>query len=148
MIFLFDIVMNFYFMEKALKLAYKAYLENEWPVGAVIVLNNKVVSSSHNKVERNNNPLDHAEMLVIKDALKKLNTRYLDNCEMYVTLKPCSMCYAIANQVRLKKIIYGCESVSKAVNTVQVYDSCYQKSASRLLKKHISLIRNKGSAQL
>lgn len=93
-------------MEIASDLAKKAYEKNEIPVGAVIVQNNKIIARSFNKRENDNVVIGHAEINCILKAAKVLNTWKLDTCEMYVTLKPCSMCQEVIKQSRIKKVYY------------------------------------------
>ncbi|MDD4154184.1 MAG: nucleoside deaminase, partial [Bacilli bacterium] len=83
---------DIYFMNIALKEAYKALLLDEVPVGAVIVKNDKIISKAYNKREKLNDPTAHAEVLAIRKACKKLGVWRLDGCRMYVTIEPCSMC--------------------------------------------------------
>jgi len=101
-------------MEKYMKIAIneakKAYKKGDIPVGAVIVKNNKIISKSYNKKEKNNCPIDHAEILVIKKACKKLKTWHLDGCTLYVTMEPCLMCAGALIQSRIEKIVYGVEN--------------------------------------
>lgn len=94
------------YMDIALKMAEKAAKNKEIPVGAIIVLNDKIIAKSYNKKEKNNKVIAHAEVNCILKASKKLRTWKLDNCEMYVTLKPCSMCETIIKQSRIKKVYY------------------------------------------
>ena len=89
------------YMKLALKEAHKAAAIDEVPVGAVIVLNDKVIARGFNKREINNDPLGHAEMI------KKLNNWRLVNCELYVTVEPCAMCAGAIMWSRLKRVVYG-----------------------------------------
>ena len=98
------------FMNIAVSEARKAYFEGNVPVGAVIVKNNKVLSFSHNTKNTSNVSVYHAELLCIIDACKKLNSWYLDDCVMYVTLKPCRMCEAAIAESRIKNVIYLLDS--------------------------------------
>ena len=98
--------MNKKYMEIAIDQAKKAFKKDEVPVGAVIVKNNAIIAKSYNTREKNNDILGHAEINAIKKASKKLHTWKLDDCELYVTLKPCSMCEQIIKQSRLKKVYY------------------------------------------
>ena len=98
--------MNKNYMEIAIDQAKKAFKKDEVPVGAVIVKNNAIIAKSYNTREKNNDILGHAEINAIKKASKKLHTWKLDDCELYVTLKPCSMCEQIIKQSRLKKVYY------------------------------------------
>lgn len=95
------------FMGEALKEAKKAYKKKEIPVGAVIVKDNKIIARAHNLKELKNDTTKHAELLAIQKASKKLERWRLDDCEMYVTLEPCSMCAGALIQSRLKKVYIG-----------------------------------------
>lgn len=94
-------------MKLALKEAKKAYDKGEVPVGAVIVKDGKVISKAYNLKEIKNDTTNHAEILAIKKASKKLNSWRLIDCEMYVTLEPCSMCAGALIQSRIKKVYIG-----------------------------------------
>lgn len=89
-----------------LKLAKKAAKKGEIPVSAVVINNNKVVSYSYNKKEQKKDITAHAEILAIKKAAKKLKRWNLSDCILYVSLKPCAMCYEIIKQSRLEKVVY------------------------------------------
>ena len=94
-------------MKQALKEAEKAYLEQEVPVGCVIVYNDKIIARAHNKRQRTNNVLDHAEMIAIKKACKKLKAWILEDASIYVTLEPCLMCSGAILQSRIKNLYFG-----------------------------------------
>lgn len=98
--------------EKYMKIAYaeaqKAFAEDEVPVGCVIVKDDKVVARAHNRKEKKNSAIFHAEIECINKATKKLDNWNLKGCEMYVTLEPCMMCVGAAVNSRLDKIIFGC----------------------------------------
>ncbi len=95
------------FMNEALKEAKKAYKKLEIPVGAVIVKDGEIIARAHNVKEEKNDATKHAEILAIQKASKKLETWRLNDCEMYVTLEPCSMCAGAMIQARLKKVYIG-----------------------------------------
>lgn len=94
-------------MREALKEAKKAYKKEEVPVGAVIVKNGEIISRAYNIKENKNDSTCHAEILAIKKACKKMNSWRLIDCEMYVTLEPCSMCAGALINSRIKKIYIG-----------------------------------------
>lgn len=94
-------------MKEALKEAKKAYEKEEVPVGAVIVKEGKIIARAHNLKENKQDTTCHAELLAIQKASKKLNAWRLENCEMYVTLEPCSMCAGALIQSRIKKVYIG-----------------------------------------
>lgn len=95
------------FMKEALKEAQKAYDKLEVPVGAVIVKDGKIIARAHNLKETKFDTTKHAEILAIQKASKKLNSWRLLDCEMYVTLEPCSMCAGALINSRVKKVYIG-----------------------------------------
>ena len=95
------------FMKAALKEAKKAYDKLEVPVGAVIVKDRKIIARAHNLKETKYDTTKHAEILAIQKASKKLNSWRLIDCEMYVTLEPCSMCAGALINSRIKKVYIG-----------------------------------------
>lgn len=96
-----------YYMKQALKEAEKAYRKLEVPVGAVIVKDGKIIARAHNQKETKTDTTKHAEILAIQKASKKLNSWRLIDCEMYVTLEPCSMCAGALINSRIKKVYIG-----------------------------------------
>lgn len=96
-----------YFMKEALLEARKAYKKLEIPVGAIIVKDGEIIARAHNVKEEKKDTTKHAEILAIQKASKKLEAWRLQDCEMYVTLEPCSMCAGALIQARLKKIYIG-----------------------------------------
>lgn len=95
------------FMKQALKEAKKAYEKLEVPVGAVIVKDGKIIARAHNLKETKTDTTKHAEILAIQKASKKLESWRLLDCEMYITLEPCSMCAGAIINSRIKKIYIG-----------------------------------------
>ncbi len=98
---------DIFFMKEALKEAKKAYLKEEVPVGCIIVYNNEIIARAHNTRHKNKSALDHAEILAIKKANKKLNAWMLDGATIYVTLEPCAMCAGAIIQSRIKRVVYA-----------------------------------------
>lgn len=96
-----------YFMKKALQEAYNAFDKGEIPVGAVIVVNNKVIAKTHNLTELLNDVTAHAEMQAITSAANFLGGKYLTNCTLYVTLEPCQMCAGALYWSQIPKIVFG-----------------------------------------
>ncbi len=107
--------MNEKFMKLAIKQAKKAYKKGEVPVGAVIVKDENVISKTYNLVEKKKNATLHAEILAISKASKKLKNWRLIDCEMYVTLEPCTMCMAAIELSRIKKVYFLVEK-DKEIN--------------------------------
>lgn len=95
------------YMKEALKEAQKAYKELEIPVGCIIVKDGKIIARAHNQKEKKKDTTKHAEIIAIQKASKKLKAWRLENCEMYVTLEPCSMCAGALIQSRIKKVYIG-----------------------------------------
>ena len=134
------------FMKEALKEAKKAYLEDEVPVGCVIVKDNKIIARGNNKKEKNNNAILHAEIVTLNKAQKKLNDWHLNDCTLYVTLEPCLMCTGAIIQTRIKRVVYGCNdpkggAVDSILNIKEIKGiNHYFESISKILEKDCSMI--------
>ncbi|MDE5420187.1 nucleoside deaminase [Labilibaculum sp. DW002] len=96
-----------YFMKQALEEAHKAFDEEEIPVGAIVVCNNRIIARAHNLTERLNDVTAHAEMQAITAAANYLGGKYLKDCTLYVTLEPCNMCAGALAWSQISKIVYG-----------------------------------------
>ena len=95
------------FMKIALKEAQKARDIDEVPIGAVAVLDGKVIARGHNTREKTGNAINHAEMIVIQKACKKVGNWRLDGVTLYVTIEPCPMCMGAVLNSRLKRVVFG-----------------------------------------
>ena len=104
--------MNDKYLKQLIKLAKKASKKKEVPISAIIVKDGKIISKAFNKRIKNNNVLDHAEIMAIRKAEKKLKDWRLFDCDLYVTLKPCSMCETIIKQARIKNVYYLLEKLN------------------------------------
>ncbi|NHM05929.1 nucleoside deaminase [Flavobacterium sp. CYK-4] len=102
-----------YFMKKALQEAETAFEKGEIPVGAVIVIDNKVIARSHNLTEMLNDVTAHAEMQSITAAANFLGGKYLKDCTLYVTLEPCQMCAGALYWSQISKIVYGASDAQR-----------------------------------
>ena len=95
------------FMNQAFLLAKKAYEHDDVPIGAIIVKEGKIIARGENRVQKSKNPTLHAEIVAINKACKKLNQKFLDECDLYVTLEPCAMCATAASFARIKNIYFA-----------------------------------------
>ena len=144
------------FMKKALQQAKKAYDKLEVPVGAIIVKDGKVIASAYNQKETKIDTTKHAEILAIQKASKKLKSWRLIDCEMYVTLEPCTMCAGAIIQSRIKKVYYGAldektGAVGSKLNLfkdfkfnhkVEFENSILEKECRKLLQDFFKELRN------
>lgn len=144
------------FMKEALKQAKKAYDKLEVPVGAIIVKDGKVIAKAYNQKECKNDTTNHAEILAIKKASKKLNSWRLIDCDMYVTLEPCSMCAGALIQSRIRKVYIGaldektgaCGSVLNLLedykfnHKVEIETGVLKDECENLLKDFFKTLRN------
>lgn len=145
------------FMKIALAEAKKAFEKEEVPVGAVIIQNGKVIAKAHNLKETKNDTTYHAEILAIQKASKKLKKWRLTDCEMYVTLEPCSMCAGALINCRLKKLYIGtmdtktgaCGSVLNLLedykfnHVVEIETGILQEDCEKILKDFFKFLREK-----
>ena len=95
------------YMALALKEAEKAFLKGEVPIGVVIVKDDKILAKAHNTRRESKNAINHAEIIAIQKACKRLKDWRLENAEIYVTLEPCPMCAGAIIQSRIKKVYIG-----------------------------------------
>ncbi len=142
-------------MKEALKEAKKAYEKLEVPVGAVIVKEGKIIARAHNLKETKYDTTKHAEILAIQKASKKLNSWRLIDCEMYVTLEPCSMCAGAIINSRIKKVyIAALDEKTGAAGSVlnlfedftfnhkvEVEKGIMQEECEKLLKDFFKMLR-------
>ncbi len=142
-------------MAEALRLAGLALQEEEVPVGAVIVLGERIIGRGYNQTGQRKDPTAHAEILAIKEACSLLGERILPECSLYVTLEPCPMCAGAIVLGRLKRVIFGAaDEKSGAGGTVfnllanrrlnhqaEVIQGVMESECSRLLTEFFSLKR-------
>ncbi len=107
-----------YFMKKALQEAETAFEKGEIPVGAIIVVDNKVIARSHNLTELLNDVTAHAEMQSITAAANFLGGKYLKNCTLYVTLEPCQMCAGALYWSQISKVVFGARDEQRGFLTL------------------------------
>lgn len=144
-------------MKSALKEAEKSYDKEEIPVGAVIVKDGKIIARGHNLKETKNDTTNHAEIIAIRKASKKLKSWRLRGCTMYVTLEPCTMCAGALIQARLDKVVIGtmdektgaCGSVLNVLedykfnHKVEIEKGVMEKECKEILQKFFRELRGK-----
>jgi tRNA(adenine34) deaminase len=96
-----------YWMQKALDEAHRAAEDDEVPIGAVVVFENRIIGKGHNQTEKLTDVTAHAEMLAITAASASLSSKYLDECTLYVTIEPCTMCAGAIKWARFHRVVYG-----------------------------------------
>lgn len=149
------------FMRLALKEAQKAFDKEEIPVGAVIVKDGKVIAKAHNLKETKNSATSHAEILAIEKACKKLGSWRLLDCDMYVTLEPCSMCAGALINSRIKKIYIGTDDPKTGAcgsklnlledftfnHNVQIQKYILKEDCTKILKDFFKILREQKNNQ-
>ena len=129
--------MNQKYINETFKQAKKAYKKNEIPVGCIIVKNNKIIAKSYNRVEKTKKCTNHAEIIAINRASKKIKNWRLNDCEMYVTLEPCQMCKSAIKLSRIKKVYYFLKSDKKIIINDEIYEHIekYSSYSKKIIQK-------------
>ncbi|MDX1916629.1 MAG: nucleoside deaminase [Rickettsiaceae bacterium] len=147
------------FIELAIDIAKKGAKQLEVPVGAVLVHSktNKIISTAHNQTERKQSPLLHAEILALNLGSKRLCTKYLHDCDLYITLEPCTLCASAISMYRIRRLYYGAkdpkfgavESASQFFNAKncfhkpEIYSGIHEESITMLMKDFFRKLRDK-----
>lgn len=143
------------FMTSALKCAERALKEGEVPIGAVVVLDGKVISRGHNRRTKRQIATAHAEIEAIEKACKKLKSWRIPDCELYVTLEPCPMCMGAVLNSRIKKVYFGApedkgRSLTKELatanllnHTVEVEGGVMEEECREILSRFFSEMRTR-----
>lgn len=143
-----------HFMKQAFIEAEKAFEDKEIPVGAVVVCQNRIIARAYNQVERLNDVTAHAEMLAITAAQNYLGSRYLDQCTLYVTLEPCTMCGGALYWSQIARIVYGARDEKRGYSSIQhqiihpqteVLRGILAEESTTLLKSFFSIMRRNNS---
>jgi len=149
---------NNLFMREAMRCAVRALRHDDVPIGAVIVRNGAIIARGENRVQKSRDPTAHAEMIAIRSAAKKLGKKFLDGCDIYITLEPCAMCATAISFARIKRLVFAADDPKGGgVNYgARVYetdphlwkpaiekDNDYSDTSSRMLKDFFKKIRIK-----
>jgi tRNA(adenine34) deaminase len=128
---------DIYWMKKALVLAKKAEQKGEVPVGAILVLDNKIIGKGYNCPISTNDPTAHAEIIVLRKASKKLENYRLLNTTLYVTLEPCSMCMGAMVHARIKRLVFGAHDakLGRVNHKIELTGDVLANDSSELLKQ-------------
>ena len=137
---------------KIKKLCNKALKIDCVPVGAIVTLNGKIIGKGYNKKEKTNNPLDHAEIIAIRQATKKIKSWNLSNCKLLVSMIPCEMCKKVIFESRIKQIYYIVDNKNekmkalndtKTTNFTKINEQMYEEESVAMLKDFFSEKRGK-----
>lgn len=149
------------FMNQAIVSAKRAFLHDDVPIGAVIVRDGKVVARGENQVQLRKNPTLHAEIVAINRACKKLGTKFLDNCDIYISLEPCAMCATAISLARIKNVYFAAtdEKGGGITSNARIYETDkhlwkpnvyqtheYAEQSAQLLRDFFQKQRNKKKA--
>ena len=107
-----------FFMREALKLAKEAFTRKEIPVGAVVVLDGKIIAKAYNQTEQLNDSTAHAEMIALTSAFNHIGAKYLKDATLYVTLEPCVMCGGAIFWSQLGRLVYGAEDIQRGYRKI------------------------------
>lgn len=110
-----------YFMQQALREAQKAFDQDEVPVGAVVVVGNRIIARAHNLTEMLNDVTAHAEMQAITAAANVLGGKYLTDCTLYVTVEPCPMCAGALRWSQISRIVYGASDEKRGYSRISSF---------------------------
>lgn len=133
------------FMDEAIKLAIRSYEEDEVPVGAVVVKNNKIIGCGYNQKDKTKNPLKHAELIAIEEACKCMGDWRLNDCTLYTTFEPCMMCMGAIVESRISKVVYGAkkdEQMFYNLNDIEIVGGVLEEECLHLLQKFFKNKRN------
>jgi len=144
--------MNEIYMKLALKMAEKAYKNEDIPVGAVVVKNGKILAKTYNKKNKLQDPTCHAEILAIKKACKKIKDFRLEDADIYITKEPCIMCYGALLSARVKTIYFGAYDKKYSIlqlkdeipfnHKVEIVGGVMEKECSELISKFFAKLRS------
>lgn len=148
---------SYKFMFEALKLAEIAFEEDEVPIGAVVVKDNKIIGKGYNQVEKLKDATAHAEIIALTSASNNLQSKILDDCDLYVTVEPCLMCTGASVLSKINNIyfsvfesktgacgsIYNIPDENKLNHRVNIFSGIYENESKLLLTKYFNEKRKK-----
>lgn len=139
---------DIYFMQQALKCAKKAQEKSEVPIGAIIVKDNKIIAKGYNKSITLKDTTAHAEIVAIRNACKNINNYRLNDCSIYVTIEPCSMCMGALILARIKNLYFGAKDIKagacgsvldiskfKLNHKINVYSGLLEQECATIIKQ-------------
>lgn len=145
-------------MKQTLILARRAFSHDDVPIGAVIVRDGKIIARGENRVQLKHNPTLHAEIVAINRACKKLGQKFLDDCDIYISLEPCAMCATAISFARIKNVYFAVPDIKGGgiKSNARIYDTDkhlwkpsvhevpeYADESAKLLREFFALRRNK-----
>ena len=145
-------------MNQAIVLAKRAFLHDDVPIGAVIVRDGKIIARGENQVQMRKNPTLHAEIVAINRACKKMGAKFLDGCDIYVSLEPCAMCATAISLARINNVYFAAtdEKGGGITSNARIYETDkhlwkpnvhhmpeYANESAKLLKDFFSIRRKK-----
>ena len=145
-------------MNQAIVLAKRAFSHNDVPIGAVIVRDGKIIARGENQVQMRKNPTLHAEIVAINRACKKMGAKFLDGCDIYVSLEPCAMCATAISLARINNVYFAAtdEKGGGITSNARIYETDkhlwkpavhhmpeYADESAKLLKDFFSIRRKK-----
>ncbi|KKM77317.1 hypothetical protein LCGC14_1371320 [marine sediment metagenome] len=139
-----------YFMKKALQEAETAFIKGEVPIGAIIVIQDRIIARAHNLTEQLNDVTAHAEMQAITSAANFLGGKYLHNCTLYVSLEPCQMCAGALYWSQISKVVYAASDPQRGCGVMgtklhpktEMVGGIFENEASELLHRFFVKRRN------
>jgi tRNA(adenine34) deaminase len=140
-----------HYMKEALKEASKAFDEEEIPIGAVVVCNNRIIGRGYNQTEKLKDVTAHAEMIAITSAANHLGSKYLTDCDLYVTIEPCVMCAGALYWAQFRKVVFGAPDPKRGYSRIseeilhpktELLKGILHKEAEELMKKFFLKLRD------
>jgi tRNA(adenine34) deaminase len=141
-----------HYMKEAYKEACKAFEEEEIPIGAVVVCNNRIIARGYNQTERLNDVTAHAEMIAVTSAANHLGSKYLTECDLYVTIEPCVMCAGALYWAQFRKVVFGAPDPKRGYSRIsadmlhpktELLHGVMQKECEDLMKKFFLKLRDR-----